>query len=81
MPEKYDLNVGMNQKIEYDDSVRFLDDERVYLAKMYANGKAVDNNSFILLDISAVTVDETSATEDNKGQTEGTGETETTGTK
>lgn len=81
LPEKYDLNVGMNQKIEYDDSVRFLDDERVYLAKMYANGKAVDNNSFILLDISAVTVDETSATEDNKGQTEGTGETETTGTK
>ncbi len=59
LPEKYDLNVGMAQKIEYDDSIRFLDDERVYLAKMYANGKAVDNNSFILLDISAVTVDET----------------------
>lgn len=58
LPEKYDLNVGMNQKIEYDDSVRFLDDERVYLAKMYANGKAVDNNSFILLDISAIVVDD-----------------------
>ncbi len=58
LPEKYDLNVGMNQKIEYSDEARFLDDERVYLAKMYANGKAVDNNSFILLDISAVTVDE-----------------------
>lgn len=58
LPEKYDLNVGMNQKIEYDDSVRFLDDERVYLAKMYANGKAVDNNSFILLDISEIVVDE-----------------------
>lgn len=67
LPEKYDLNVGMNQKIEYDDSVRFLDDERVYLAKMYANGKAVDNNSFILLDISKITVDDTTSSANSTG--------------
>lgn len=54
LPEKYDLNLGMNKKIEYDDSVKFLDDERVYLAKLYGNGQAVDNNSFVVLDISKV---------------------------
>ena len=54
LAEKYDLGVGMGQKIEYSDEFRFLDDERVYLAKMYANGKAIDNNSFLLLDISKI---------------------------
>lgn len=57
LPEKYDLNIGMNQKIEYSDEFRFLEDERVYLSKMYANGKPVDNNSFIVLDISKVAVE------------------------
>ena len=46
--------MGMNQKIEYSDEFRFLDDERVYLTKLYANGEAVDNNSFQYLDISQV---------------------------
>lgn len=59
LAEKYDLSVGMNQKIEYSDEFHFLDDERVYLSKLYANGKARDNNSFLLLDISAVTAEET----------------------
>ena len=54
LAEKYDLNMGMNQKIEYSDEFRFLDDERVYLTKLYANGEAVDNNSFQYLDISQV---------------------------
>lgn len=55
LASKYDLSVGMGQKIEYSDAFKFLDDERVYLSKMYANGKAIDNNSFLLLDISEVT--------------------------
>jgi len=58
LAEKYDLNMGMNQKIEYSDEFRFLDDERVYITKLYANGEAVDNNSFEYLDISKVTVTE-----------------------
>lgn len=58
LAEKYDLNMGMNQKIEYSDEFRFLDDERVYLTKLYANGEAVDNNSFQYLDISKVNVAE-----------------------
>jgi HK97 family phage major capsid protein len=38
-------------KIEYSDDYRFLEDERVYLIKIYANGTPMDNNDFLLLDI------------------------------
>ena len=38
--------------IEYSDEYRFLEDERVYLIKTYANGMPKDNSSFLLLDIS-----------------------------
>ena len=41
-----------NGRIEYSDDYRFLEDERVYLIKLYANGMPKDNNSFLLLDIS-----------------------------
>ena len=53
MAGKYFLGVGMakNGKIEYSDEYRFLEDERVYLIKMYANGFALDNNAFVVLDI------------------------------
>ena len=39
-------------KIEYSDHYHFLEDERVYLIKLYGNGMAKDNNAFLLLDIS-----------------------------
>ena len=58
LADKYDLNMGMSQKIEYSDEFRFLDDERVYITKLYANGEAVDNNSFEYLDISKVNTTE-----------------------
>lgn len=53
MAPKYFLGVGMakNGKIEYSDEYRFLEDERVYLIKMYAHGFAKDNNAFQILDI------------------------------
>ena len=56
MANKYFLGVGMgkNGKIEYSDEYHFLEDERVYLIKMYANGFALDNNAFELLDISGL---------------------------
>ena len=40
--------------IEYSDHNRFLEDERVYLIKGYANGFPMDNNSFLHLDISGL---------------------------
>lgn len=59
LPEKYDLNVGIREHIEYDDSVKFLDDERVYVAKLDANGSPRDNNAFFVLDITNVGVEDT----------------------
>lgn len=51
---RYFVGAGMtkNGKIEYSDDYQFLEDNRVYLIKLYANGKPLDNNSFIVLDIS-----------------------------
>ena len=43
--------MARNGKIEYSDEYRFLEDERVYLIKLYANGFALDNNAFMVLDI------------------------------
>lgn len=42
-------------RIEYSDHYRFLEDERVYLIKAYANGMPLDNNAFLVLDISGLT--------------------------
>jgi len=53
MANKYFAPVGMGRegRIEYDDSYHFLEDERVYLIKLYANGMPKDNNAFLVLDI------------------------------
>lgn len=41
-------------RIEYSDHYRFLEDDRVYLIKAYANGMPMDNNAFQTLDISGL---------------------------
>lgn len=41
-------------RIEYSDHYRFLEDERVYLIKAYANGMPMDNNAFLFLDVSGL---------------------------
>lgn len=41
-------------RIEYSDHYHFLEDERVYLIKAYANGLPLDNNAFLVLDISGI---------------------------
>lgn len=46
------LGTSKDGKIEYSDHYRFLEDERVYLIKGYANGMPLDNNAFLVLDIS-----------------------------
>ncbi len=50
----YFMGVGSTGKVEYSDHYKFLEDERTYLTKQYANGKPVDNESFIVFDISGV---------------------------
>lgn len=56
MAKDYFMGVGSTQKIEYSDHYKFLEDERTYIAKQYANGKPIDNDSFLVFDISGMTV-------------------------
>lgn len=46
------LGTGRDGRIDYSDEYKFLEDERVYLIKLYGTGRPLDNNSFLLLDIS-----------------------------
>ncbi|MDZ5712245.1 phage major capsid protein [Jeotgalibacillus haloalkalitolerans] len=50
----YFMGVGSNRKIEASDEVRFIEDERVYITRMVANGRPKDNASFLVFDISGV---------------------------
>lgn len=43
---------GKTGKIDYSDEYQFLEDNRVYIVKVYANGCPKDNNAFQSLDIS-----------------------------
>ncbi len=54
LPKEYFAGLGSSKDgtITYDDSVQFLEDNRVYMIKLFANGRAFDNTVSILLDIS-----------------------------
>lgn len=54
LPERYFAGIGMgkNGKIEYSDEYKFLEDNRTYKAKFTGNGRPLDNNAFVLCDIS-----------------------------
>lgn len=53
---KYFAAIGSARdgRIEYSDHYHFLEDERMYLIKGYANGFPMDNNAFFVLDISGI---------------------------
>ena len=53
LPKRYFMGLGTSKggKIEYSDEYRFLEDERVYLTKLYGNGMPLDSRSFRRLDI------------------------------
>lgn len=56
--DRYFMGIGAGNnggKIEFSDEFKFLDDVRTYLTKLYGNGRALDDNAFILLDISKLT--------------------------
>lgn len=48
------LSTGKDGKVEYSDQYQFLEDNRVYLIKLYGTGRPKNNNDFVLLDISAL---------------------------
>lgn len=54
LPDEYDLLVGGTRGLEYSDEVKFFEDQRAAKMVTYAFGKAYDNNSGLLLDISGL---------------------------
>ena len=54
--KQYAMGLGTGSakggKIEYSDEYKFLEDQRYYITKLIANGTAMNNNDFILIDIS-----------------------------
>lgn len=46
--------ISKDGRVEYSDEYHFLEDERVYKIKTYANGFPLDNNAFLVLDISGL---------------------------
>lgn len=54
---RYFMGIGTEKsgRIEYSDEYHFLEDERVYLVKLYGHGEPLDNNAFIYADISGLT--------------------------
>lgn len=51
LAKNYFMGIGSTQKIEFSDHYKFLEDERTNLVKQYANGKPMDNDSFIVFNI------------------------------
>ena len=49
----YFMGLGSGLQIGVSDEVKFIEDQRVYLAKQYANGQPKANDSFIVLDLPA----------------------------
>lgn len=49
--KNYFMGVGSSLKIEHSDEYRFLEDQRVYIAKQYANGQPRKDEDFIVFDI------------------------------
>ena len=52
IPAEYYALVAANRGLEMSDEYKFIEDERVYKQVMYGAGRAKDNTSAILLDIS-----------------------------
>lgn len=48
------LGTGEGGRIEFSDEFKFLDDFRYYKVKLYGNGRPLDENAFILADISSL---------------------------
>lgn len=59
LPKRYFMQVamkagGQNGFVEFSDDYLFLEDKRVYKAKLFADGFAKDNNAFALLNVTGV---------------------------
>ncbi|MED2777451.1 phage major capsid protein [Bacillus thuringiensis] len=53
-PKDYFMGVASEQTLESDDSVRLIEDQRLYVIRQLANGRPLDHDSFTVFDISAL---------------------------
>ena len=53
LPERYFMGLGTAKsgKLEYSDEYKFLEDQRMYLIKLYGHGEPLDNTAFVYADI------------------------------
>lgn len=51
--KNYFMGIGSALKIEHSDEYRFLEEQRVYIAKQYANGRPRKDEDFLVFDITA----------------------------
>lgn len=49
--KNYFMGIGSALKIEHSDEYRFLEEQRVYIAKQYANGRPRKDEDFLVYDI------------------------------
>ena len=56
LPKRYFAGLGTSKggKIEYDDSVKFFEDQRAYAIRLYGDGRPLDANAFVLADITGL---------------------------
>lgn len=50
----FGLGTAKGGKLEYSDEYKFLEDQRIYRIKLYGDGRALDENAFVLADISGL---------------------------
>ena len=55
--DRYFMGVGFAKEgvLQFSDEYKFIEDQRVYKIKTYANGRALDENSALVLDIAELT--------------------------
>ncbi|MEB9481709.1 phage major capsid protein, partial [Bacillus cereus] len=53
-PKDYFMGIASKQELVSDDTVRLIQDQRLYLIRQLANGRPLDHDSFTVFDITAL---------------------------
>ncbi|MEC2303403.1 phage major capsid protein, partial [Bacillus cereus] len=61
-PKDYFMGVASEQRLESDDTIRLIEDQRLYLVRQLANGRPLDPDSFTVFDITALEAKEGTTT-------------------
>lgn len=56
VPQDYFMGLGFKDTVKFSDEYHFLEDERIYIQRLTGDGRPVDNKSFLVFDISTMSV-------------------------